>query len=302
MRTFAARKLKTSMDQTTQRLTTANVEMLERMGATHYENDLFLFDRHALHNYTDRIFRLPYALIAFVDQGEADVLIEGQPYHVVANDHLLLLLNQEFCIRHMAENFHAQFVLLSRSFIQYITTDDSYRFIQQLRQTPLVHLQPYTINAFCSCYDLLKATIAQHENPYRKQMLHHIIKTYIYGVVYYVQPQIETSYSREEEITYHFLNLVDEHYRQQHSLQFYAEQMHLSSKHISKCVKKVIGRNAIQCIADKLIRQAEAMLKVHQSTVAQIGYELGFSDPSSFGKFFRAHEHMGPREWMKENG
>lgn len=289
-----------NMTQENERLTIPNASLLERMGAIHYENDVMIFDRHALHHFTNRIFQLPYALIALVDRGETEVLVEDRPYHIATGDHLLLLLGQAVKVVSMSDDFHARFVLMSSDFIRYITTEDSYYFIQMVRNTPVVHLRPHTINAFCACYDLVRATIQQTDNPYRKQMLHHIVKTYVYGVVGYMQPEMQLCQSREEEITYLFMELVDQHYREHHNLAFYADHMRLSAKYISKCVHQTTGMNALHCIAMRLMKQAKAMLLNRQNTIGQIGYELGFCDPSAFGKFFRAHEHIGPRQWRDQ--
>ena len=287
------------MIPSTPRLTTPDSTLLERMGALHYEAEVIIFDRHAMRNYADRIFKLPYALIAFVDRGEADVQVEDSPYHVATGDHLLLLLGQPTRVLKMSDDFHARFVLISEEFIRYITTDDSYYFIQLIRNTPVVHLQPYVMNSFCACYDLIQATIQQEENPYRRQMLLHIVKTYIYGVVGHMQSRVHLSGSREEEIAYLFMDLVDQHYRDHHELGFYAEHMRLSAKYISRCVNRTTSKNALSIIAQRILGQAKTLLQNPQNTVAQVGYSLGFSDPSAFGKFFRTHEHMGPREYRR---
>lgn len=288
------------MQENNQRKTVFNRQLLERMGALHFGDDVVLFERYAFRYHEARIIRFPYAMIAFIDHGTADISVDEKTFHLINSDQLILLPEQEVSVEHLSEDFHARFVLLSHEFMTYITTDDSYQFIQIVRNNPFVHLEKQVSNTFCSCYDLLKTTILQHDNPYQKQMLHHIIKTYIYGVIYSVQPSIPTIRSREEELTYQFMELVDRHYKEQHSLSFYAEQMHLSSKYISKCVRLTTGLNGAQTIANRLMQQAKAMLLVRQNSISQIGYELGFSDQSTFGKFFRAHENISPQKWRSK--
>lgn len=282
-----------------QRTNILDAQLLDRMHALHYQYEVILFERHAFRHFENRLLQFSFALLTFVDRGTADVFIDDKPYHLSENEQLILLPNQSISLQHLSEDFHAQFVLLSNDFVSLITTEDSYRFIQMIRSNPHVHLQAHIRNAFLSCYDLLRATIMQRDNPFRRQMLYHIIKTYIYGVMYYVEPVANVVQSREAELTYRFMELVEQHYREQHALSFYAERMHLSGKYISRCVRITTGSNGVQTIANCIMQQARIMLLARQKSIAEIGYELGFADQSAFGKFFHAHEHVSPLQWRK---
>lgn len=288
------------MEETTQRINNLNAQLFDRMGALHYGDDLILFDRYAFRNHENRLIRFEFALLAFVDKGTADVTVEDCLYHLTATDQFILLPQQSVSLLHLSEDFHARFVLLSNDFVSYITTEDSFQFIQTVRNNPLIHTEEHVTHMFNSCYDLLRTALLQQSNPYQKQILYHVVKGYIYSAMYYVNP-LQASCSREEELTYRFMELVDCHYREQHSLAYYADVMHLSSKYISKCVRQTTGVNGVQTIANRIMRQAKVMLLARQKSIAEIGYELGFADQSAFGKFFRAHEQVSPQRWRQEH-
>ena len=283
-----------------QRFTVPNAELLSRMGALHLNDDIVIFERHAF-RHSQRVVRFPYAVIAFIDSGCADISINDCSYHLVANDQMLVLPEQEAVISFLSDDFHVRFVLMSHDFVNYITSDDTYLFIQFIRNNPVLHLPEHATNAFCSCYDLIRATIQQTGNPYRRQMLQHIIKAFIYGLVYSTQPDVPVARSREEEITYRFMDLVDLRFREHHELSFYAGELRLTAKYVSKCVRLITGKSALQCVAERIIKQARAMLMLRQNTIAQIAYELGFTDQSAFGKFFRRYEGISPSLWREKN-
>lgn len=228
-----------------QRISILNAEHFDRLGAMHYGDDVILFDRHAFRYYENRLFRISFAMLVFVDKGSADMTMEDSSYHLTVNDQMILLPQQLISLQYVSEDFHARFVLLSNDFASYITTEDSYQFIQMIRNNPLIHLGEHVTDAFCICYNLMETAIRQKDNPYQKQILFHIIKAYIYGAMYYEKPSAPIARSREEELTYRFMELVDRHYREQHSLAFYADAMHLSGKYISKCVRQTTGYNAV---------------------------------------------------------
>ena len=81
---------------------------------------------------------------------------------------------------------------------------------------------------------------------------------------------------------------------------------HLGREYVIQVEGKVAERSSkntniatgeIEIIADKLMLQARKSLQNEDKTISQISYELGFSNQSAFGKFFRTHEGMGPREY-----
>lgn len=57
------------------------------------------------------------------------------------------------------------------------------------------------------------------------------------------------------------------------------------------------GMSAKQCIAKRLLSSARSMLASGRKTVAEVSQELGFPDPSTFGKFFRTQTGTTPKTW-----
>lgn len=298
---YLCRQFELVMENVNPRITIPNAQLLERMGALRCENDVVLFERHAFRYHESRVFCFPYAVIVFMGEGEAEVMIENRRYHLISSDQVILLPQQSVCVLSLSDDFFARFVLLSHDFVSHITTNDSYKFIQLVRNNPLVHMETRITNSFYDYYELLSEAIRQTDNPYRKQILHHLIKAYIYGVIYYVQPSLPVIQSREEELTYRFMELVDLYFREHHSLAFYADLMHLSSKYISRCVRRTTSKSGVQVIGERIMQQARAMLLLRQKSIAQIGYELGFADLSAFGKFFHAHEGLSPQKWRAQH-
>lgn len=96
-----------------------------------------------------------------------------------------------------------------------------------------------------------------------------------------------------------FLKLVSQQYLQTKSIAEYAQQMALSSKHLSETMKVVTGKPAVFWINFMLLQEAQIQLKQTRLSIAQISNSLGFSDQSSFGKFFKRHLHISPIHYRK---
>lgn len=52
-------------------------------------------------------------------------------------------------------------------------------------------------------------------------------------------------------------------------------------------------------IQEKIILEAKRLLLHSTLNVAQVGYRLGFEDPSYFVKYFKRHSKQSPLEFRK---
>ena len=95
-----------------------------------------------------------------------------------------------------------------------------------------------------------------------------------------------------------FCDLLARHYREQHEVAFYAEKAHLTTRHFSVVIKKVVGLSASDYIEQYLATQAKNLLSTRPDlSVQQIGYYLGYADSPSFCRFFKRLTSVTPKEY-----
>ena len=78
-----------------------------------------------------------------------------------------------------------------------------------------------------------------------------------------------------------------------------AEQLHLSPKYLSDCLKQLTGQTAQQLIHEKLIAYAKQVLTTTELAVSEIAYQLGFEYPQSFNKLFKNKTNQTPLEYRQ---
>src|SRR5690606_18141886 len=78
------------------------------------------------------------------------------------------------------------------------------------------------------------------------------------------------------------------------TVQFLAEQLHVSSGYLSDMLRSLIGLNTQQYIHLKLIDKAKEKLSTTELTINEIAYELGFEHSQSFSKLFKAKTEQTP--------
>jgi AraC-like DNA-binding protein len=101
----------------------------------------------------------------------------------------------------------------------------------------------------------------------------------------------------KEEVARKFILLLLENSKERHEVSFYAEKLCMTGDNLSRIMKAFSGKTAIKCINDVLVADAKILLRRPNSTVQRVADELHFGDQSSFGKFFRKHTGMTPREY-----
>lgn len=84
------------------------------------------------------------------------------------------------------------------------------------------------------------------------------------------------------------------------NLEFYAEELNVSTQHLIRIVKKITNKTPHTLISELLMVNAKILLKNPNLTITEIADELSFSDTSSFGKFFKKHAGISPNSYKNE--
>lgn len=93
--------------------------------------------------------------------------------------------------------------------------------------------------------------------------------------------------------------LIDSYYKEQHSVEFYADQLALTVKSLSQKLSKRLDTSVKQLIKEKIIAEAKQMLQ-QQISIHEIAYELGFQEPNHFSAFFKAATDKTPSQFLMD--
>lgn len=74
----------------------------------------------------------------------------------------------------------------------------------------------------------------------------------------------------------------------------YAEYLSVHVNNLNRAVKEVTGKTTTMLIADRIIREARALLIHTNWNIAQIAYSLGYAYPNYFNNFFKKHTGVTP--------
>lgn len=94
-----------------------------------------------------------------------------------------------------------------------------------------------------------------------------------------------------------FNMLIDEFYKEEKSVVFYAEKLHISANYLNILCKKHLKVSATQLIQQRIIIEAKRLLKSGDLSIKEIAFELGFTDHAYFSNFFKAQTDLTPSEF-----
>jgi AraC family transcriptional activator of pobA len=96
--------------------------------------------------------------------------------------------------------------------------------------------------------------------------------------------------------------LVDESFRRERQLGFYAEQLGMTVDRLNDHVKRATGVTAGHLVRQRVLSEAKRQLVFTAQPIQDIADELAFSDPSHFARFFRKHTGTTPHEFRDQGG
>jgi AraC family transcriptional activator of pobA len=113
---------------------------------------------------------------------------------------------------------------------------------------------------------------------------------------------IETHTSAATRITAQFLELLERQFPIDSPEQFlklktaneFAQNLAVHTNHLNRSVKEITGKTTTQHISGRILKEADALLKFTDWTVAQVANGLGFEEPAYFTNFYKKYTGLSP--------
>lgn len=91
-----------------------------------------------------------------------------------------------------------------------------------------------------------------------------------------------------------FNTLIDVFFKEQKSVAFYAEKLHISANYLNILCKKSLKVSATHLIQQRVCIEAKRLLQSTTLSIKEIAFELGFTDHAYFANFFKSQTGMTP--------
>lgn len=91
--------------------------------------------------------------------------------------------------------------------------------------------------------------------------------------------------------------LVEENFRTQRQIAFYADMLAMTADRLNEHVKRATGVTVGHLIRRRVLTEAKRELVFTSRPIHDIAYDLEFTDPSHFARFFRKQTGMTPHDF-----
>ena len=160
---------------------------------------------------------------------------------------------------------------------------------------------PVVTNIINGMFALLKVYFDQSECTCISQLVLCQLKAFFIGFHEYLQrnPQYrpdEVKSYRVRELFNRFMMLLEKDYKISRDVNYYAEQMNISSKYLTNIVNQVTGHTPKTIIDQYVILQLKMHLKRTTQSIKEMAWEFHFADVSFFCRYFKKHTGLTPQQ------
>lgn len=115
--------------------------------------------------------------------------------------------------------------------------------------------------------------------------------------VYFIQHNNRQSTLNNMATFDKFKRLLEENFKDQRPLSYYASMLFVTPHHLNEIIKKVAGKTASEMVKDRVLLEAKRMLVQSHFPIGRIADELGFKDFSYFSRQFKKHNQLSPEQY-----
>ena len=159
-------------------------------------------------------------------------------------------------------------------------------------------------------YDMLTLAIEKgKENPYHTEIIQALLRSAILGLCGTMKWMLSQNDNQLSIINYQlsaskshfqrFLDLLHSTDVKHRTVEAYANDLYISPKYLTTICKKNSGKTANEWITEHVLEDIRYYLKQTDLSMKQICDQLGFPNPSFFGKYVKDHFGMTPMEFRK---
>lgn len=175
---------------------------------------------------------------------------------------------------------------------------------RMLYENPVYQLSEEKAAMFHHIHSYLKIITKESENRYMDTIVYGYIRILFWEACNIIAGggEMMTTYSTDRpDITQNFFSCLEKQFKEKKNVEHYAAQLGITPKHLSQTLRKTTGKQASEWIEEYSLLEAKRMLSHSYYTIQEISYDLNFSTPSHFSKFFKSKTGMTPKEFRKQS-
>ena len=275
----------------------------EMQTATTYNKGVYILNiEFFLDKYNNEMFRAGAFFYILVETGTAEFVVDCHSYIVGKGDMLLVSPRMSIELMKKSSDFGTCGLCMEPFFFDSLSIGNYvYKQLYNSSHTTYVlRLEDSDTGHIRKTLDLMSHYLTSDHPAEMAGSLVNFLLLQITEIFHSQNVHPAGRVRRSDALFRLFRKLLAENYRKEHELQFYADSLHVSQTYLSRVIRQVSGKTVNNYIAEALYTDARRLLVFTDLTVKEISEQLGFSDQSSFGKFFKKKSETSPANFRDE--
>lgn len=272
------------------------------------EDDFKLFKNASSLPIPNVPFYTSFGIMGICKNGNVTIGIHQQEHRFVEGELMVILPKQTISLKEQSNNFLMDYFILSQPII-----DDVLSGVSRLSPLFFIHMRKklfYKLDKdetyrYSEYYNLMNNRLLSADCIFQREYIVSVLRLFYLDLYNSFKNSIlsinSAPDSRKEKLAYKFFLLILKHYKEKQEITFYADQLSITPKYLSKVIKEVSGRSAKDWVVEYILLEIKSLLNNTSLNIQEITIETNFSSQASLGRFFKKHTGMSPSQYRESD-
>ncbi|WP_430407014.1 AraC family transcriptional regulator [Fluviicola sp.] len=241
--------------------------------------------------------------VLWFQEGITNHLVDFKQVTIEPNT--ILFLNKDIVHQFDTKgNFDGKAILFTDSF--FCKTENHTKYLRNsILFNDLFSVSKIKLNenkAFEDLFALIIEESGNENDTFHSDILHNLLHNLLLKSERIRREQDFTEIKKDAHLDYviMFKDLLEKEFRNRKQVSNYADGLIVSAKRLNQATSKVLGKTPKELIDERVMLEAKRLLVYTNESVKEIGFELGFEEPTNFIKYFRKHSDITPVEFREQ--
>ena len=269
----------------------------------------FATTQSSLQQFVQHVYQMQHTSIFYCESGEALFTIDGQKYRFTPGQFIICPMGSSILLLDITSDFSTRLLGLSKHIWLAARSSVSLEAMQEIEcrthQCGDGPLDKELIQTIFRQVDIMDTEAEKEENT--EFCRQNIILT-VNSLLLYIQhvsrdktpPSKEQIGDSKDKLFYDFRMLLTKRFREERSVQYYADELKISTRNLNTVCQRISGQNAKEIIDHYTIIELQvALMYTHKSFQELVG-EFHFPDQSYLNRYFKRHTGFSLSEFRSK--
>ncbi len=204
-----------------------------------------------------------------------------------------------------SDDFDCKIIIVTPEFGLNFINKTIFDTIMKIQAHPIIKLTPEEIDLMMRYYEL---AVYKFEHPslnYGRETMLNLLRSMALDLLSSISQHNSNGQQpilrQGDKIFNRFIMLLSGNETNNRSVQYYADQLCISSKYLTSICNQKANQTAGEIIASHLVGRIKQLLLYSGKSIKEIAVEMGFENLSFFGKYVKKHLGDSPNRYRKKH-